>query len=222
MQISVVTVSFNAAATIGATLASVAAQSRSREHLVIDGGSGDGTADMVRRIAPEAVCISEPDRGLYDAMNKGVAVATGDYVGFLNADDVYARPDALQLVHDQLSEHRVDVLCGGIVMVRENDPERIVRTYRATGFQPWQFRFGHMPPHPGVFIRRRLLLETPFRTDLQIAADYAQLVTLLRRPDVRWATLDATLVAMRIGGVSTGGLSANARINTEMLQVLRE
>ena len=222
MQISVVTVSFNAARTIGATLNSILTQSLAPEHLVIDGGSRDGTAEIVRQMAPNAVCISEQDAGLYDAMNKGVALASGDYVGFLNADDVYARPDALQQVHDRLVERPVDVLCGGIVMVRDSSPGRIVRSYRAAGFRPWQLRFGHMPPHPGVFVRRQLLLETPFRTDLRIVADYAQMLSLLRRRDVKWAILDATLVAMRIGGVSTSGLSANVHINAEILQVLRE
>jgi hypothetical protein len=154
-------------------------------------------------------------------MNKGVAPATGEYVGLLNADDVYARPDALQIVHDRLSRSGADVLCRGIVMVRDTAPTRIVRQYGATSFKPWQLRFGHMPPHPDVFVRRDLLLEEPFRTDLRIASDYALLLKLSRRTDVHWEMIKQTLVAMRIGGLSTGGVATNARINREILSVLR-
>lgn len=222
MRISVVTVSMNAAATVGATLRSIAWQTQRPEHIVMDGRSRDATVETVHRLSPQSIVVSEPDRGLYDAMNKGVALATGDYVGFLNADDVYARPDALQIVHDRLSRSGGDVLCGGVVMVRDTAPERIVRRYGATSFKPWQFRFGHMPPHPGVFVRRDLLLDAPFRTDLRIASDYALLLKLSRRADLRWEMIEQTLVAMRIGGLSTGGLATNARINREILGVLRE
>ena len=222
MHISVVTVAFNAEATIAATLRSLGSQTMRVEHVIIDGGSSDATLDIVRSLAPDAIVVSEKDRGLYDAMNKGVTRATGDYVAFLNADDVYARPDALEIVQNRLAATAADILCGGVVMVRDSAPDRIVRNYRATGFKPWQFRFGHMPPHPGSFVRRSLLEEAPFRIDLGIASDFAQLLQLSQRPELRWVTIAQTLVAMRIGGLSTGGFSTNARINREISQVLQD
>ncbi|MGB3723253.1 MAG: glycosyltransferase family 2 protein [Pacificimonas sp.] len=218
-KISVITVSWNAAKTIGATIASVAAQTVPTEHIVIDGGSTDGTPGLLSAAENVSAWVSERDGGLYDAMNKGIRMATGDYVGFLNADDALVGTDAAAHV-EAAAASDADMLMGDIVLTGGDG--RIVRSYRAGSFRPWQLRFGHMPPHPGLYVRRRLLLETPFRIDMKIGADFDQIVRLVLSKNASRHAIGRTITDMRIGGVSTSGFGATRQINRDFARVLRD
>jgi glycosyltransferase len=224
LKVTIITVAYNSAATIADTLASVAAQTHSDiEHIVIDGGSTDGTMDIVRRNGTRvARWVSEPDRGIYDAMNKGLALATGDMVGMLNADDV---------LDDEEAVHRIalaaasgsDVVYADLVYVRADDLGRVVRRWNSGIFRPWQLRFGWMPPHPTFYVRRALLSEVGhFDTSLRIAADYDFMLRCLCRPDVKVAYVPRVLVRMRTGGVSNASVSSMLRKSREDLRTMRK
>jgi len=158
MKVTIITVAFNSASTIGDTLASVASQTHPDiEHLVIDGNSTDATMDIVRRHgARVAKALSEPDRGIYDAMNKGLAMATGDLVGFLNADDVLNGPGAVAALVEAASPGR-DMVYADLVYVRADDLGRVVRHWRSGPFRRAALRLGWMPPHPTFYVRRDVL-----------------------------------------------------------------
>ena len=222
MKVTIITVAYNSAGTIADTLASVAAQSYVElEHIVIDGSSTDATLDIVRRHAHVAHCVSEPDKGIYDAMNKGIALATGDLVGFLNADDVLNGADAIdKLVH--AAKGGCDLVYADLVYVRQDELERIVRHWRSGPFSLSRLRFGWMPPHPTFYVRHTLLDKVGnFDTSLRIAADYDFMLRCLRLPSVKAIYLPRVLVRMRAGGVSNSSIRTMVRKSREDLRTLR-
>lgn len=222
MKITVITVCYNAAQTIADTLRSVATQRGVEvEHVVIDGGSTDDTLAVVARFPHVAIVVSEPDKGIYDAMNKGLACATGDAIGFLNADDWFCREDALQLVAEHLAD--ADAVTGDLVIVDGDDTSHVRRFYSSRVFRPWMLRVGHMPPHPTMYVRRVVFDRIGgFDDNYRIAGDFDFTVRLLLRPGaVRWRRVPHTLVAFRNGGVSTRNVAAKLRMNREILHSLR-
>jgi glycosyltransferase len=222
MKVTIITVSYNSAATIADTLASVAAQTHPDiEHVVIDGRSRDATMDIVRRHGHVSHAVSEPDGGIYDAMNKGLALARGDLVGFLNADDVLAGPDAVARLVDAAQPDR-DIVYADLVYVRENDLQHVVRHWRSGAYRRGALRTGWMPPHPTFYVRRELLRDVGgFDTRLRIAADYDHMLRCLCRPGVRVGYLPQVLVRMRMGGASNANLSSVLRKSREDLDTLR-
>jgi len=223
VKITVITVCFNSAATIADTLDSVAVQLyEDVEHIVIDGGSTDGTLDIVhahgRRVAQLA---SGPDQGIYDAMNKGIALATGDYVGFLNADDVLEGPDALSWVARYAAGRPVAIF-GDLVYVRQRQVNEVVRYWRSGGFSRRRLQFGWMPPHPTFYVRRDLLpTHGAFDLSLRISADYDFMMRFLSQRGAQPAYIPRILVRMRLGGVSNASLRALLRKSAEDLKVIR-
>lgn len=226
MKISLITVAYNSAATIRTTLESVEAQGYPElEYIVVDGGSTDETLEVVGQY-PELVTelVSEPDRGIYDAMNKGVLRASGDVVGILNSDDFYLHPDVLREVASAFSaDPFLDAVLGDVDFVTDEDIVRPVRTYRAAGFRPWMFRFGLMPPHPAVFVRKSAYERVGlYKLGYKIAADFDFLVRLLLLDGARYKITGKHWVRMRTGGASTAGLKSNLVSTREMLRALRE
>ena len=225
MRISVITVARNAAATIGDTVRSVAAQDYADiEHLVIDGASTDGTRAAVEAVAsPRTVFVSAPDRGLYDAMNKGVARATGDIIGFLNADDFFCRTDAISLIGAAARNNPDDAaVSGGIAIVDAARPDRLRRAYPAVSFRPWMLRFGHMPPHPGFYARSTAIARVgPFDLSFMTSADFDWMVRFFAVFGLRSAMIPATLVTLRDGGLSNRGFDSRLRINNDARASLR-
>ncbi len=225
MKISVITVSFNAANTIADALGSVASQTYSDiEHLVIDGASSDSTVDVIRRNKSDALrWISEPDSGIYHAMNKGIVLATGDVIGFLNADDIYAGPDALSHVAGAFDSKRIDACYADLVYVRPGDDSKVVRYFSSKSFSPARLAYGQMPAHPTLYLRRNMFDKFGlFKTDYQIAADYELVARMFANSGVRSVYLDEVLVKMRTGGVSTQSWKSNVILNREILRACRE
>lgn len=223
--ISIITVCYNSAATIADTLASVAAQSWPRiEHIVIDGGSLDGTLDVIAKHRGQLTqLLSEPDGGIYDAMNKGLALARGDIVGFLNADDVYADDEVLALVATKLQCEALDAVYGDVEFFAGDDPRTVVRRYSSARFSPNRIAWGWMPAHPTLYLRRCVYQKFGlFRTDYRIAGDYEYVVRIFKDASLRSAYLPRVLVRMRIGGVSTNGLHNTIALNREVLRACRE
>jgi glycosyltransferase len=220
MKVSVITVCFNSAKTVADTLQSVASQTHADiEHLVIDGGSGDQTLNIVREQGHHvARVVSEPDFGIYDAMNKGIALATGDLVGFLNADDVFASPASVNRIATVAQTTEADAIYGDLVYVRADDTRAIVRRWRSGEFRRSRLSFGWMPPHPTFYVRRTLLQQVGgFDTRLRIAADYDLILRCLTQPRCRVAYVPEVLVRMRMGGASNRSIEAMWRKSREDL-----
>jgi glycosyltransferase involved in cell wall biosynthesis len=221
MKVSVVTVCFNAAATIVETLESVAMQRHPDvEHIVIDGNSKDGTQDLVRTHgAHVAKFVSEPDRGLYDAMNKGIALASGEVIAFLNSDDVYTNADVLSRVHETMSDPAVDACYANLIYVDRIQSDRVVRVWRSRDFQPGLFRRGWMPAHPTLFVRRRVFEEFGgFDLTFRRQADFDLMLRFFEIAKVRSRFVPETWVRMRAGGLSNNGLTGMVRGNLEAWQ----
>ena len=222
MKISVVTVSFNAERTIATTIESVAAQDwPDFEHIIMDGGSSDGTAAVAERLRHDRLrFISEPDEGMYDAMNKGLRLATGDYVGFLNADDFLAAPDALRVVAAEAARG-ADCIMGDTLLL-DSDGRPTGYIYSARGFRPWWVKIGAMPPHPSFYARRELLLAAGgFGMGFAIAADFDLIARLILNHQASWTVAGRILTCFRQGGLSTGGLGSTLRISRDKSQTLR-
>lgn len=221
MNVTIITVAFNSAATIADTLRSVAVQTHPDiEHIVIDGASKDDTVSIVQRNgAHVARFVSEPDRGIYDAMNKGLALATGDVVGFLNSDDMLADPSSVAAIAAGFDRNEVDAVYGDLVMV---DPVQLLlirRYWRPGAYRPGACARGWMAPHPTLYVRRTLLQSCGgFNLDYRLQADFDLELRLFECMKMRAKYLPRTLVRMRMGGATTGSLSNILRGNFEAAQ----
>jgi len=201
--ISVVTVSYNSRETIADTIESVAAQTHPHiEHIVVDGASTDGTLDVLQRFRDRlSKVVSEPDEGIYAAMNKGFAMATGDVIGTLNSDDVYVDENVLGMVAEVFRDDAVEVCYGDIFYADKGDLNKVVRHWKSEPYRPGLFEQGWMPPHPAFFIRRRVLGRVgPFEASYRFAADFDFMLRALHVQQLRSAYLPHELVKMRVGG----------------------
>jgi glycosyltransferase involved in cell wall biosynthesis len=224
MKITVVTVSYNSAKTIAATLKSVSCQTHANiEYIVIDGGSKDDTLSLVREWArPGVIVVSEPDQGIYDAMNKGVALATGDVVVFLNADDYYKDTNVLAQVSFVMQSEQLDALYGDVEFFRAGQQDIVVRRYNSGRFMASRLGWGWMPAHPALFVRRDLFERYgTFRTDYRIAGDFEFVARVFKQPELRHRHLPESLVRMQMGGASTSGWRATLQLNREMMRACR-
>jgi glycosyltransferase involved in cell wall biosynthesis len=224
MKVSIVTVTLNSAATLATTMDSVCCQDHPDiEHILIDGRSSDRTLDIIRSYPHVARFISEPDNGLYDAINKGIRRATGDVVGILNSDDFFPSRHVVSRVVEALSHQQVDAVIGDVAFVRPGNLDRIVRMYSSCKFHPRQFAGGYMPAHPTFYVRRRCYEQFGvYQTDYRIAADYELLVRFLHRHRVTYAYLPMTMVHMRTGGVSNRSIASRYVLNREIVRACRE
>ena len=254
MKVTLITVCFNSAATLSTAIDSVLAQKDiDIEYIVVDGGSTDGTVDIIKEYSTRSTCstrfsfkwISERDRGMYDAINKGIKMATGDIVGILNADDVLASDDTLAHIAARFEERqtvenrsdlistvsnnkRIDALYADIRFVKEGESVAALReapTVRycsAAKWRPWMFRFAAMVPHPSFYVRRECFERLGgYSLDYRICADFELELRYLYLAKLRAAYLPECVVIMRMGGMSTSGWRSNLVINREDLRALR-
>lgn len=222
MKVSVVTVSFNSASVIEGCIKSVISQRGvDLEYIVIDGGSTDGTVEILSNFKDHIrVLISEPDRGVYDAMNKGLAQATGDIIGFLNSDDVYADPDALASLVAALEAAKSDCVFADIEFV--DDKGKLSRIFTGRSFHPNKFERGVMVAHPSFYARTELVRSVGgFRATFKICGDFELMIKLLRQKGATWTYLPRTVVRMRLGGASTQGLKSYFVNSRELIEACR-
>lgn len=226
IKVSVITVCYNSASSIGATVESVKSQTYDNiEYIVVDGGSTDTSLEIVESIyGSDARVISEPDGGIYDAMNKGLALATGDVIAFLNSDDFYMNTQVIADISECFSkENSLEVLLGGVDFVHSTELDNVVRTYSSSGFKIWMLRFGIMPPHPAMFMRRSVIDKTGFfNIKYMISADFDFMVRALINNSCKFTLFNRPLVRMRTGGVSTQGWKSNMISTREMDQILKD
>jgi glycosyltransferase involved in cell wall biosynthesis len=228
MKISVITVCYNSAKTIQDTLDSVASQTYTNlEYIIVDGLSKDNTMSIVDKSLPKlpanTIIISEKDRGIYDAMNKGLKQASGDAVGFLNSDDVFAEPNAVANIAETFKTEIVDIVYGNIVYTKQDDLNHITRTWR-TGVPPKHgMRHGWHPPHPAFYVKRSAIDQVGgFNLSYPIAADYEMMVRMIEKHRLKTAWCDHTTVRMREGGTSNAGPSAIYKANLECLRAWKD
>jgi glycosyltransferase involved in cell wall biosynthesis len=224
VKISIITVCYNSATTIKDTLSSVSDQSYDGiEHIVIDGGSSDGTIDLIKQYGKRvSKFFSGPDRGIYDAMNKGLKLATGDYVACLNSDDFYSGNAVIQRVVAAIQETASDVIFGDLSYVQKEDPKQRVRYWKSQMFEPGSFMRGFAPPHPTFFIKRKLLDELGgFDLSYSLAADFDLMFRALEIKKYTSTYMPLELTRMRTGGATNISLKNIIRQNQEILRCLR-
>ena len=254
MKISLITACYNSAKTIKTAMESVLAQKGvDIEYIVVDGGSKDGTVDIIKECSTRSACytrfsfkwISERDKGMYDAINKGIKMATGDVVGILNADDILASDDTLAHIVAHFEERQtvenrsdlistvsnnkcIDALYADIRFVKEGETvealrgARTVRYCSAAKWRPWMFRFAAMVPHPSFYVRRECFARLGgYSLDYRICADFELELRYLYLAKLKAAYLPECVVVMRMGGASTAGWRSNVEINREDLRALR-
>jgi glycosyltransferase len=224
MKISVITVAYNSASTIRDTIDSVLAQDYPCiEHLIIDGASSDSTLSIVSSYeSPTIRFISEPDRGIYDALNKGIRLATGGIVGFLHADDIFADGSVLSEIAVRFQNPAVEAVYGDLVYVDAKDVTKIVRSWKAGEFTSKRLSQGWMPPHPTLYARLSVYERLGnFDTRYRIAADYDSIVRLFGAGAVCPVYLPRLLVRMRVGGVSNRSIKTIWLKSFEDLDVMR-
>ena len=216
-KISIITVSFNSAQTIGDTLKSIAGQSYPNiEHIIVDGASTDQTMQIVMGFPHVTKCISEKDEGIYFAMNKGIAMASGDVIGILNADDLYADNGVIAKVAAVFEDPSVDATYADLVFVDREDVSKVVRTWKSGPFKRSSMYNGWMPPHPTFFVRRSLYEKYGlFNTILRSAADYELMLRFLLKHEINLSYIPQTIINMRQGGKSTASISNRIKANVE-------
>jgi glycosyltransferase involved in cell wall biosynthesis len=223
VKISVITVCFNSVATLRATLESVSAQRGCEfEHIVVDGGSTDGTLALIEAWRGHPIrFVPGPDRGIYDAMNKGIAAATGDVVGFLNADDRYANDQALASVAAAMADPSTDCCQADLVFV-DAASRKVLRYWRSAEFERRRFVFGWLPAHPTLYVRRDVFASVgAFSLAYRVAADVEWMIRLFSRPSLHCVYIPRVLVAMDSGGVSNAGAGAFLRANRDVWRACR-
>ena len=225
MKISIITACRNAEATIQKTIDSVAGQTwPSIEHIVIDGASTDLTVFLLQKNKTKlAHCISEPDNGVYQAMNKGLALSTGDIVAFLNADDLYSNARVLETVANTMQEQNLDALYGDVEFFHASNSAKVVRIYNSGHFNPSRIAWGWMPAHPALFVRRSIYDRFGFfKEDYRIAGDYEWVARIFKNGQINSRHLASVLVRMQTGGLSTSGLRASYLLNREIIRACRQ
>lgn len=226
MKVSIITPCFNSFKTIRSTLDSLESQMYSNvEYIIIDGGSTDGTLEIINEYSSIFThIVSEPDLGLYDAINKGVDLSSGDVIGILNSDDFYPNRNVInRVVSTFLQNADAKLVLGNVDFVDGSDLGVIVRHYSSFNFSPWKMRFGFMPAMPGTFIRRSVFNKIgKYKMGYKIAADFDFFVRSLIIYKLPYICINKTFVLMRIGGVSTSGMISYYVITKEILRSLKE
>lgn len=222
--VSIITVVRNGAKTLADCIISVQSQSYPIEYIVIDGASSDNTLGIINDYRSGiSKIISEPDSGIYDAMNKGIAMATGDIIGILNADDIYINAQVIEKVAAAFDAFSIDSLFADLVFVRPENLDKIVRFYSASDFSVLKFALGWMPPHPTFFVKRECYEKYGvFKTDYEIAADFELMTRFLVKHSVSYYYLPEVIIKMRTGGISTKSLKSNIILNNEIMRACAE
>jgi glycosyltransferase involved in cell wall biosynthesis len=214
-DITIVTSSFNAADTLAECIRSVSKQSRIVRHVLVDGGSTDSTESIIQsNLVGLTTVIKEPDRGTYDALNKGILVAADGIVGILHADDLFADEEVIETVAEAFKDSQIDAVYGDLDYVDKTNAGKIVRRWRAGEYRSQSFYHGWMPPHPTFFVRRECFEKYGlYRLDLGTAADYELMLRFLLVHKIRVKYIPRVLVKMRVGGASNSSISARLKAN---------
>jgi glycosyltransferase involved in cell wall biosynthesis len=223
--VSIITVSHNSVRTISDTIKSVLAQTYDDiEYIIIDGSSTDGTIELVNSFGKNiSKFLSEPDKGIYDAINKGIRLATGDIVGILNSDDFFYDSFVIERIAEQFKENEIDAVFGDARFVDPVRTSKVVRYYSSKYFNTGKFKFGFMPAHPSFYVKRELFEEFGYyKVDYKIAADFELLVRFLYINKIEFRYLEMPFLSMRTGGVSNKSIISKYTLNKEIARACKE
>lgn len=218
MKISIITVSFNASKTIEETILSVLSQNFSSiEYIIVDGASTDGTLDIIQRHRKKITSfVSEKDKGIYDAMNKGISMCTGDVIGILNADDVYANTDTVSRVAEEFLSSETDAVYGDLTYVAKDNLEKVIRYWRSNEYEEGDFKKGWMPPHPSFFLKRSCYDSFgKFNVTFRISADYELMLRMIYKHGISTKYIPKVITKMRMGGESNVSIKNRILANKE-------
>lgn len=227
-MISIITATYNSAETINDTIKSVLCQTnKDFEYIIVDGGSTDETIGIVKSYESEfsgkLKWVSEKDKGIYDAMNKGIKMASGDIIGILNSDDYYTSDDILQTIADAFKCQNVDAIYGDIHFIKDGVPDKCVRYYSSRLFSPFWLRFGFMPAHPSFYCKREVFDKSGlYRLDYNIGSDYEMMVRLFRKHKISSRYVPKDFVTMRTGGASNSNLQSRLTLIKEDVKACRD
>jgi len=225
MKVSIITATYNSSAHIADCVQSVTDQTyHDIEHIIVDGASKDNTLEIVKSMPSQvSKIISEPDKGIYDAMNKGIQAATGDVIGILNSDDFYTSNDIIQSVVDSFKHNDIDALYGDVHFVSPDNLSKSVRYYSSSVFKPSLFRFGFMPAHPSFYMKKECYDKYGlYALDYKIASDYDLLIRYLYKEKIKYKYIKKDFVTMRTGGVSTENFNSRVTLNKEIVRACRK
>lgn len=225
MKVSIITVVFNRVDVVRDTIESVLNQTyKNIEYIIIDGASTDGTMDVVSEYKDKiSKIVSEPDNGLYDAINKGIEQATGDVVGLIHSDDFYTDNLVIQRVVDAFNKEKSDTVFADLLYIKDDNHEKVLRYYSAKKFTPKKLTYGLMPPHPTFFVKKEIFSKYGlYKTDYKIAADYEMFFRLFITHEVNYTYIHFPIVKMRTGGLSAGGIRNKILINKEAIRAMKE
>jgi glycosyltransferase involved in cell wall biosynthesis len=224
MKISIITVVYNRVDTIEKCINSVQNQKyKDFEHIIIDGGSTDGTLRKIESVPRKnTILVSESDEGIFDALNKGILLSSGDIIGVLNSDDYYADNNVFQVMIDLFSSSDIDMAFGDVEFFNSNNEKKVIRRYNSARFNPSRIRNGIMPAHPTMFVKSTCYSNNLYKTNYKIAADFEMIARLFKRFNISFVHVPLVLVRMRIGGVSTSGLASTLLLNQEILRACKE
>jgi glycosyltransferase involved in cell wall biosynthesis len=225
LKISIITVVWNNKKTIKDAIDSVLSQTyKDIEYILVDGASSDGTIEIIKSYEKKInKFISEPDKGIYDAMNKGINLATGNIIGILNSDDFYIDKYVVEKVAKEFEEKKVSSVYADLIYVKPENLEKSIRYYDSSHFKPDKFPYGWMPAHPTFFVKKEIYDKYGvFKTDYKIAADYELLTRFIGKYKISYSYIKEPIVKMRIGGASTSGIKSNYILNKEIIRACRE
>lgn len=221
IKITIITVTYNSIKTLEETLNSVKNQSyRNIEHIIIDGASTDGSFELCELYPHISYIISEKDSGMYDAINKGIQIATGDIIGLLNSDDTFTNNEIIEQIANEFSNYsELDAVIGDVKFVSKN---MIVRYYSSLGWTPSKFKYGIMPPHPSFYCKKELFNKFgAYNITFKIAGDFELLLRYILINKIKFKYLQIQMVDMKIGGLSTSGIRSNIVINKEIVKAFK-
>jgi glycosyltransferase involved in cell wall biosynthesis len=224
-KFSIITVSLNCAGTIAGTINSVLKQTYPNiEYIIVDGASADSTIDIISSHSSDSLkFISEPDNGIYDAINKGIKMATGDIIGILNSDDFFYDEWVLQKIADRFADESLDAVYGDVMFVDPEDLTKSVRYFSSRNFRTSKFKFGYMPAHPSFYVRRSVYEKLGlYKTDYSIAADFELVLRFMHTNKIKCSYIGYPFVCMRTGGVSNRSFLSRVQLNREIAKACRE
>lgn len=222
MNISIITSVYNNKQTISEAIESVLSQTYDDiEYIIVDGASTDGTVDIINQ-DKISTFISEPDNGIYDGLNKGIALATGDVIGFLHSDDLYENNNVIEKVAEAFKKYQVDSVYGDLTYVNKEDPSKVIRYWKSGDFNLKKLRRGWMPPHPTFFVKRKIYEQYgAFDTSFKIAADYDIILRFLGKYQISTHYIPKVLIKMRVGGESNKSLKNIVQKSKDDLRAMR-
>ncbi len=225
MTISIITAIYNARATIETAIKSVINQTYPHiEYIIVDGGSTDGTLDIIEKYRPFIhQFVSEPDKGIYDALNKGVKMATGDIVGFLHADDLFDHDDIIDSIAHSFATKNASAIYGDLEYVNNQFPDKVIRYWKSKEFTPSLLKLGWMPPHPTLFVRKSIYDAIGiFNDNYKISADYDFVLRLFSKKEYHFSYLPMVITRMRVGGASNKSIKNIIQKSKEDIRALKQ